>query len=49
MIISLENLSSGLAWCCSESKWGRDLANSEYEGISADRTRHIFTTQSSQP
>jgi hypothetical protein len=37
MIISLENLSRGLAWWCSESKWGKDVMNSEYVEIFGDR------------
>jgi hypothetical protein len=36
MIISLENLNSGLAWWCSESKWGSDVMNDEYVGIFGD-------------
>jgi hypothetical protein len=36
MIISLENLSSGLAWWRSDSKWGRDVMNGEYGEIFAD-------------
>jgi hypothetical protein len=43
MIISLENLQIGLEWWRRESKWGDDLANSEYDGIYADRSLGITT------
>jgi hypothetical protein len=37
MIISLENLSSGLAWWRAKSNWGSDVMNSEYAEIFGDR------------
>ena len=43
MIISLENLQIGLEWWRRESKWGDDLANSEYDGIYADGSLGITT------
>ena len=37
MIISLENLNSGLAWWRAKSNWGSDVMNSEYAEIFGDR------------
>src|SRR5450631_942685 len=42
MIISLDNLRSGLDWWRSESKWGSDLMNREYDEIFADRDLGIL-------
>lgn len=42
MIISLGNLRSGLDWWRSESKWGSDLMNGEYDEIFADRNLGIL-------
>ena len=43
MIITLENLSAGISWWQSDSNWGADLLNSEYEGIYSDRALGITT------
>lgn len=42
MIISLDNLRSGLDWWRSESRWGSDLMNGEYGEIFADRNLGIL-------